>query len=129
VLFALSAAYSGMGFLRWANDVVKNRVWVQLRHFSGLVCLGSVVGAVAWGARMQGNVLGFEALAPGNTPRQLYALVSSTYTWNVVFSIVYPVEFICFIIAKLMLLRRLTNSATRRCVTCVTRTHGCGMCD
>ena len=49
-------------------------MWEQLGWFSGLVCAGSVAGAVAWGAFMQSSALDYEANAPTATTQQLYAL-------------------------------------------------------
>ena len=70
VSFACAAVYSGLWCWRWATDGVKNRLWPQLGVFSGLVCLGSVAGAVAWGARMQSFVYYYDISAPGATRQQ-----------------------------------------------------------
>ena len=87
-------------------------MWVQLGWFSGLVCAGSVAGAVAWGAYMQGNALQYEAKAPTATAQQFFALLASSNRWNAVYYIFYPVEFLCLIMAKVMLLGRLSNHAS-----------------
>ena len=108
-----------MWFLRWARDGVKNRMWGQLGWFSGLMCVGSVAGAVTWGVYLQNNTFNYEGYVPGINVRQQYALSASTNRWYAAFLISYPVEFLCLIVAKLMVLGRLTNNATRRCVTCV----------
>ena len=75
VSFALSAVYSFVLFLRWARDIVKNRMWLQLGWFSGLVCAGSVAGCVAWAANMQRKVFLFEGDVTINAGRTytLYA--------------------------------------------------------
>lgn len=112
VLFALSAVYSFMWFLRWARDIVKNRMWSQLGWFSGLVCSGSVAGAVAWGANMQRKVYLFEGDVVFNS-RHKYTLYASAHRWQAAFSILNGLEFPCFIIAKLMMLGRLIKNATR----------------
>jgi len=104
VSFALSAVYSGMWFLRWARDGVKNRMWLQLGRFSALVCGGSVAGAVAWGAMMQRNTLLFEGNVPGINPRQTYTLYASVFRWFSAFHVLYGLEFLCFIIPKLIML-------------------------
>jgi hypothetical protein len=113
VSFALSAVYSGVWFTRWVRESVKKRMWAQLGWFSGLVCAGSVVGAVAWGAELQANALTYEGNVPGLNAQQGYALASSSYRWEVGFLVIYPVEFLCFIVPKLMMLGRLTNNAAR----------------
>ena len=118
VSFALSAVYSCLWFTRWARDSVKNRMWPQLGWFSGLVCVGSVAGAVAWGAFMHTTALGFESNVPGLNFQQRNSLLAPSFRWLAAFFILYPVELLCFIIAKLIMLGRLTNNAARRCVTC-----------
>ena len=70
VSFACAAVYSGLWCWRWARDGVKNRLWPQLGVFSGLVCLGSVAGAVAWGMRMQSFVYYYDRSTPGVTRQQ-----------------------------------------------------------
>ena len=112
VLFALSAVYSFMWFLRWARDIVKNRMWSQLGWFSGLVCAGSVAGAVAWGANMQRKVYLFEGDVVFNS-RHKYTLYASAHRWQAAFSILNGLEFLCFIITKLMMLGRLISNAAR----------------
>ena len=87
-------------------------MWEQLGWFSGLMCAGSVAGAVAWGAFMQGNALQYESDAPTVTAQQGYALLASSNRWGAVFLIFYPVEFLCLIMAKVMLLGRLSNHAS-----------------
>ena len=87
-------------------------MWVQLGWFSGLVCAGSVAGAVAWGAYMQTNALDYEGNTPTVTTQQFFALLASSNRWGAVFHILYPVEFLCLIMAKVMLLGRLSNHAS-----------------
>jgi hypothetical protein len=106
-----------MWFLRWATDRVKNRMWAQLGWFSGLVCVGSVAGAVAWGASMQANSFRYEVSVPGISERQRHAALASSARWLTVFFVVYPVEFLCFIVAKLMLMNRLASNAARNLQT------------
>ena len=112
VSFALSAVYSGVWFTRWARDGVKNRMWPQLGWFSALVCVGSVIGAVAWVTYMQTAALQYQ-LPPTATRQQGYLLYASTFRWFAAFNVLYPVEFLCFIIVKLIMLGRLTSNATR----------------
>ena len=88
-------------------------MWGLMGWFSGLVCVGSVAGAVSWCAFMQNSIFYNESQVPGIVAQQYYALSASTNVWYSVFFFMYPVEFLCFIIPKLMLLHRLTNNATR----------------
>ena len=54
VSFSACAVFSGFWFRRWAKIYLKNfrlageeRIWPGLGWFSGLMCVGSVAGAVA----------------------------------------------------------------------------------
>ena len=86
-------------------------MWEQLGWFSGLVCAGSVAGAVAWGAFMP-NLAFYQVALDHVTAQQRYALFASSNRWLAVFNILYPVEFLCLIMAKVMLLGRLSNHAS-----------------
>ncbi len=77
--FALTALFSGFWFVLWARPKLwtstkkesvgwdQKRIWGKLGWFSGLVCAGSMAGAVAWYAQMKFNDLYYEANAPGIT--------------------------------------------------------------
>jgi hypothetical protein len=123
--FALTALFSGFWFVLWARPKLwtstkqesvgwdPKHIWGKLGWFSGLVCAGSMAGAVAWYAQMKFNDLYYEANAPGITRQQHYALNTSAWRWLAAFLILYSAEFICLIIPKLMLLGRLTDNAAR----------------
>jgi len=103
-------------------------MWPQLGWFCGLVCAGSVAGAVAWGSQMRSNNMFYAANTPGVrlTPEQRYVLLAATDRWYASFLIFYGVEFLCLIIPKLMLLGRLTDNAAslQDCVTVENRATG-----
>ena len=105
--------YSGMWWLRWAKHGASDKMWPLLGWFSGLMCVGSVAGCVAWGAATQSNARFFELHAPGNTRVQHYTLAASYEKWLTVFYIFNGLEFICLIIPKLLLLGRLGSNALR----------------
>ena len=88
-------------------------MWPLLGWFSGLMCVGSVAGCVAWGAATQSNALYWELFKPGNTRVQFYTLGVSYEKWLTAFYIFNGLEFICLIIPKLLLLGRLGNNALR----------------
>jgi len=113
ISFVGAALYSGFWFWRWGRLGVRYRVWPLLGWFSGLICAGSVSGAVAWGSQMTSNALNYEAGAPGVTRRQYYSLFASSNRWYAAFSMSYGLEFLCLIIPKLILLGRLTDNAVR----------------
>jgi hypothetical protein len=87
-------------------------MWEQLGWFSVLVCAGSVAGVVTWVANIQFGALNYEGNALGVTARQSFTLFASSNRWFTVFYIFYPVEFLCLIMAKVMLLGRLSNHAS-----------------
>ena len=89
-----------------------------------MVCVGSVVGAVAWGANMQRLVFYYEAKIPGVTLVQSYTLLASYLRLFALFAILYSFEFFCLVISKLMLLGRLATSATQISQADVTEMSG-----
>ena len=92
-----------------------DRVWRHLGWFSGLICAGSVVGTAAWVVSIQQNNFYFQSMfqSQGYTSRQHYVLDASSFRFNAIFLALYPVEFLCLIVPKLMLLGRLADNAIR----------------
>ena len=105
--------YSGMWCLRWARVGFKEGAWRQLGLLSGMVCVGSVVGAVAWTANMQSNAFYYAANVNGVTRQQQYTLYAAFFRFGAVFVTLYGLEFLCLIISKLMLLGRLVTNNTQ----------------
>ncbi len=88
--------------------------WGQLVWFSGMVCVGSIVGVVAWAAFMQRHAFLYEAnVRVAVIPQQGYTLYASTFRFLAVFAMLNGVEFLFLIICKLMLLGRLAANATQ----------------
>jgi hypothetical protein len=87
----------------------RQRVWVLYGWFSGLMCLGSVFGAITWGAYMQNLVAFFNTLAPGLTPAQHYSFDAQGQYWSAAFYVTYAVEFLCMSVAKLLVLHRMAD--------------------
>jgi hypothetical protein len=124
VSFVVTALYSGMWCLRWAKGGLES-AGGKLGLFSGMVCLGSVVGVVAWAAFMQRHSLSFEAdVRVEVIPQQGYALYASSFRFLAVFDILNGVEFLCLIICKLMLLGRLAANAAQSSQADVTDMSG-----
>ncbi len=111
--FATAGVYSGMWWLRWTRHGASDKMWPLLGWFSGLMCVGSVAGCVAWGAAAQSNSQYWEIYEPGTTRVQYYTLGASYNRWLTVFYIFNGLEFICLIIPKLLLLGRLGSNALR----------------
>ena len=101
--------------LRWAKDGASAKMWPLLGWFSGLLCVGSVAGCVAWGAASQIHTLYYEQFQPANlsTRAQHYTRSASFHNWSTVFFFFGGLEFLCLIIAKLLLLGRLGSNALR----------------
>jgi hypothetical protein len=115
VSFAIACVYSGIWRLRWAKDGASAKMWPLLGWFSGLLCVGSVAGCVAWGAASQINTLYYEQFQPSklSTRAEHYIRSASFHNWSTVFFFFGGIEFLCLIIAKLLLLGRLGSNATR----------------
>jgi hypothetical protein len=102
-----------MWWLRWTRHGAADKMWPLLGWFSGLMCVGSVAGCLAWGAATQSNALYWEFFEPGTTRLQYYTIGASYDRWLAVFYIFNGLEFICLIIPKLLLLGRLGSNALR----------------
>ena len=89
----------------------EDRIWPGLGWFSGLVCVGSAAGAVAWSARMQRDSFFYQHFAE---PRHVYSQNASVRRWNALFNIMYGIEFLCLVIPKLMMLGRLMENTAGR---------------
>ena len=125
VSFGLAALYSGMWCLRWARGGGWEGAWGQLGLFSSTLCVGSVVGAVAWGANIQNNAFQYEAQVRFDIiPQQGYALFATSLRFASVFVILYGFEFLCLVMCKLMLLGRLATSAGQSSPTDVPEMSG-----
>jgi hypothetical protein len=79
----------------------RRQVWELYGWFSGLMWLGSVFGAVAWGAWMQVLVANF---TPGLTPAQKESSNAQAQYWAAAFFVTFAIEFLCLSVAKLLVL-------------------------
>ncbi len=85
------------------------RVWVLYGWFSGLMCAGSVFGAVTWAFWMQTLVASFTTLTIGLSNPQLYSLNAQAQYWGAAFYVTYAIEFLCLSVAKLLVLHRMAD--------------------
>ena len=76
-----------------------------------MVCVGSVVGAVAWAAFVQRHAFLYEAHVRVGVIH--YTLYASSFRFLAVFIVLNGVEFLCFIMCKIMLLGRLATNAAQ----------------
>ncbi len=86
-------------------------MWVLYGWFSGLMCVGSVFGAVTWAFWMQSLVATFSVVTPGLTPAQIQSLYAHEEYWVAAFLVPYAIEFLCLSVAKLMVLNRMADFA------------------
>ena len=99
--------------MRWVRAGSEQMMWPKLGWFSAAICVGSALGAAAWAAQMLNFSLYYESNAPGSIRSQSYALLASALKFDATFVVLYGFEFLCLIIAKLLLLGRLASNATR----------------
>jgi hypothetical protein len=98
-------------FLRWRQmqEEDRSRVWLLYGWFSGLMFLGSVFGAVTWGAWMQFLVALFKSSSSSVPPAQYASLNAQGQYWACVFFVTYAIEFMCLSVAKLLVLDRMAD--------------------
>jgi hypothetical protein len=114
VTFGCAAVFSGIWFALWIRMEIQKRreaVWRNLGWYSGLVLLGCVAGSVCWFAFMMAIEYQFQANAPGVTARQNNAFIATSLRWFIVWDFFYPVEVLCLVLCRIMLLRRLSAHA------------------
>ena len=88
-------------------------MWVLYGWFSGLMCVGSVFGAVAWAAWMQFLVALYSTYTTSPTPpmSQLQSFNAQSDYWAAAFYVPYAIEFLCLSVAKLLVLHRMADFA------------------
>jgi hypothetical protein len=89
----------------------RQRVWVLYGWFSGLMCVGSVFGAVTWAFRMQALVASFTSFNPALSNAQSFSLAAQAQYWGAACLVPYAIEFLCLSVAKLLVLHRMADFA------------------
>jgi len=114
--YCLSTLGSGTMFVRWwrLQEDDRRRVWLLYGWFCGLMCVGSVFGAVAWAVWMQFLLAFFSVTTPGFTQAQMQLLLVQQYSWQAAFFIPSAIEFVCLSVAKLMVLERMADFAVAK---------------
>ena len=127
--FIACAVAQGTAFVLWRrkwHQRDKQNSW-RLREgwFNGLACLGSVAGALAYGARM-GNLIQIytciklesELLIGKNATADAQAIVEQEYSlrhrYAAAFYVMYPWEVALVMLAKLLVLKRMQDFANIR---------------
>jgi hypothetical protein len=121
-MYALAAVVSAIVYLleyrllRWrlsGKEVEGDRIWKNLRRFSGWMCAGCVSGAVASFLWMQWRDSDYMSLKPDNGKRwKFYQFQATSNQYYVAFFIFYPFHLLCLIFAMNMLLRRVSDHAS-----------------
>jgi hypothetical protein len=98
-------------FWRWwrMEEEDRSRVWVLYGWFSGLMCVGSVFGAVTWAFWMQFLSAFFTTSTPGLSRAQVQLLAAQAQYWFAAFCVPYAIEFMCLSVAKLLVLHRMAD--------------------
>ena len=89
------------------NDHSRLHMWRLFGWFCGLMLCGSCFGAVTWAAWMQRMVYNFKGSVDSTAWTQRTSLYALSIRWIVVFTVTYPIEFLCLSVAKLMVLDRM----------------------
>jgi hypothetical protein len=101
--------------LRWrlsGKEVDGDRIWKNLRRFSGWTCAGSVAGVATFATMMHGTNLKYNAFVSGITRRRYYELQAEANRYILCIDFLYPVCLLCVIYSLNMLLRRVSDHAS-----------------
>jgi hypothetical protein len=124
VLYSLAAVFSGAWLGLWVRldrwrkgdgrDIWNDTIWKKFGRFSALICIGCASGAIGYGARLGYQILLYRLGRPeGKLERyQILELRASSHRHLVVINTFYPIEFLCFIVATNMMLRRVVRHAS-----------------
>ncbi len=101
--------------LHWrvsGKEVEGDRIWKNLRRFSGWTCAGCVLGTVVFSMFLQGRHLEFESSTPNIARRRFFELQAASYQYYSAFNIFYSFHLLCVIFAMNLLLRRVSDHAS-----------------
>ncbi len=97
---------------RAGKEVEGDRIWANLRLFSGWACAGCVAGSFAFSFLMQGRNFDNECANPAIVPRRFYELQASANRLYAAFNMFYPISLLSVIYAMNLLLRRVSDHAS-----------------
>ncbi len=101
--------------LRWrrsGKNVEGDRIWKDLRRFSGWMFAGCVTGIVAFASWMQSSAYLYDSADPFIFMSQRLKLRAAFYRYRAPFNVFYPVHLLCVIYAMSTLLRRVSDHAS-----------------
>jgi hypothetical protein len=97
---------------RSGREVEGDRVWKDLRLFSGWMCAGCVAGVVTFSLFLQWRSFEYASLSRSITRRQFYELQAALHRCFTAFNVFYPAHLLCVIFAMSTLLRRVSDHAS-----------------
>jgi hypothetical protein len=89
-----------------------DRIWKNLRRFSGWMFASCVAGIVFFSFNLQSQTVLYHSREPGITRRQFYERYAASVSLEVANDVLYPVHQLCFIYALTTLLRRVSDHAS-----------------
>jgi hypothetical protein len=118
---AFSALFSATFFLldyrlllwrRSGKQVDGDRVWKNLRRFSGCMFASCVAGIISFSFNLQSATFFHDAFEPGITRRRSFERFSAFSFLLIPVDIFLPVQLLCFICALMTLLQRVSDHAS-----------------
>ena len=97
---------------RSGKEVDGDRVWKNLRRFSGWMCAGCVAGLITFSLFYTWRDTEYDSADPRITRRKFYELQASFLRHQTAFNIFFPVHTLCIIYAMNTLLRRVSDHAS-----------------
>ncbi len=97
---------------RSGKEVEGDRVWKNLRRFSGWMFASCVAGILTFSFNLQSSSFYYDSFEAGITRRQFYERNSADESLYIAVNIVNPVQLLCFIYAFNTLLRRVSDHAS-----------------
>jgi hypothetical protein len=111
--YCVSAVVGGALFFLWLRMGGEGRqtVWRLYGWYSGLMMLGSIIGAFTWSAYMMYLLRSYESSKISLVSPDKFSLGASSLNWRSAFTVTYAIELLCLSAAKLMVLDRLVGFA------------------
>ena len=109
--FCCACVANATCFLLWKRlgRSIKREIWHLFGWFSALAASGCFIGTFAFAANMMQLSEGFEANLTPNYSRDFNLQYEAVFRWKAVYVALFPLEFMCISIAKLLVLERLYN--------------------
>jgi hypothetical protein len=109
-MYCLSALAGGTMFCMWwrTGQEGRRRVWRLYGWFTALMLVGSCSGIATWLTWMQRLTYLFSSLKVDPEAEKTF-LRALGFRWRAAFTVMYPIQFACLSVTKLMVLDRLSE--------------------